>query len=469
MATFLRMPGVSADSDEAALENWLVAAGASVKKGEAVAAVETEKAVVDIVAELDGVVHTLLAEVGDMVPVGDPIAIVLAVGEDPSAAAELAAQLSGPPAAAEVVPSAPAATAASASVAEDEAAPVNPDPVSAEAAQDDASTGSTADASCPTGSTRTSCDPVPKAEPKGGRIFASPLARRLAKEYGLSIEHLDGTGPNGRIVRDDVERARASAATPAAPAPAAAPQPAAAQPAPAPAAADVEIPEGGDATPHSKLRRLIANRLQTSKRDAPHFYLEATLRVDELLDLRTQLNGASEIRISVNDLFVKAAALALRDVPELNVIWTPDAVVSFATQDVAVAVASERGLVTPVIADAGALSIGALAARVKDAVTRANEGRLQQSELQGGAISVTNLGMFGVDAFSAIINPPHSAILAVGAARKVPVVLDDDTLGVGTVVTVTLSVDHRPVDGIIAAKWLARLRELIEKPMGLLI
>ncbi|PPF82542.1 2-oxo acid dehydrogenase subunit E2 [Pseudoclavibacter sp. RFBJ3] len=462
MATFLRMPGVSADSDEAALENWLVAAGASVKKGEAVAAVETEKAVVDIVAELDGVVHTLLADVGDMVPVGDPIAIVLAVGEDPSAAAELAAQLSGTPASAEVVPSAPAATAASASVAEDEAAPVNPDPVSVEAAQDDASTGSTADASCATGSTGRSCDPGPK----GGRIFASPLARRLAKEYGLSIEDLDGTGPNGRIVRDDVERARASAATPAAAAPA--PQRAAAQPAPTPAA-DIDLPEGGEATPHSKLRRLIANRLQTSKRDAPHFYLEATLRVDELLALRTQLNEASEIRISVNDLFVKAAALALRDVPELNVIWTPDAVVSFATQDVAVAVASERGLVTPVIANAGALSIGALAAKVKDAVARANEGRLQQSELQGGAISVTNLGMFGVDAFSAIINPPHSAILAVGAARKVPVVLDDDTLGVGTVVTVTLSVDHRPVDGIIAARWLARLRELIEKPLGLLI
>ncbi|MBF4458449.1 dihydrolipoamide acetyltransferase family protein [Pseudoclavibacter sp. VKM Ac-2867] len=462
MATFLRMPGVSADSDEAALENWLVAAGASVKKGEAVAAVETEKAVVDIVAELDGVVHTLLAEVGDMVPVGDPIAIVLAVGEDPSAAAELAAQLSGAPATVEVVPSAPAATAASASVAEDEAAPVNPAPVSADAAQDDASTGSAADASCSTGSTGRSCAP----EPKGGRIFASPLARRLAKEYGLSIENLDGTGPNGRIVRDDVERARASAAAPAAPT--AVPQPAAAQPAPTPAA-DIELPEGGEATPHSKLRRLIANRLQTSKRDAPHFYLEATLRVDELLALRTQLNEASEVRISVNDLFVKAAALALRDVPELNVIWTPDAVVSFATQDVAVAVASERGLVTPVIANAGALSIGALAAKVKDAVARANEGRLQQSELQGGAISVTNLGMFGVDAFSAIINPPHSAILAVGAARKVPVVLDDDTLGVGTVVTVTLSVDHRPVDGIIAARWLARLRELIEKPLGLLI
>lgn len=465
MATFLRMPGVSADSDEAALENWLVEAGASVKKGEAVAAVETEKAVVDIVAELDGVVHTLLAEVGDMVPVGDPIAIVLAIGEDESAAADLVAQLGGAPAAASVVPSAPAATAASAAVAEDEAAPVNPEPVSDEAAHDRASASATADASCATGSTGRSCEP--KAS---GRIFASPLARRLAKEYGLAIENLDGTGPNGRIVRDDVERARASAATasaPSAPAPTqTTSQPAAAQPAPV---ADIEIPEGGDSTPHSKLRRLIANRLQSSKREAPHFYLEATLRVDELLALRKRLNEASEIRISVNDLFVKAAALALRDVPELNVIWTPDAVVSFATQDVAVAVASERGLVTPVIADAGALSIGALATKVKDAVARANEGRLQQSELQGGAISVTNLGMFGVDAFSAIINPPHSAILAVGAARKVPVVLDDDTLGVGTVVTVTLSVDHRPVDGIIAAKWLARLRELIEKPLGLLI
>lgn len=466
MATFLRMPGVSADSDEAALENWLVEAGAAVKKGDAVAAVETEKAVVDIVAELDGVVHTLLAEVGDMVPVGDPIAIVLAVGEDESAAADLVAQLGGAPAAAEVVPSAPAATAASAAVAEDEAAPVNPEPVSAEVAHDQASTSTASGASCATGSAGKSCEP----KAPGGRIFASPLARRLAKEHGLAIENLDGTGPNGRIVRDDVERARASAA--AAPAPAAptraqaTPQAAAAQPAPA---ADIEIPEGGDSTPHSKLRRLIANRLQTSKREAPHFYLEATLRVDELLALRKRLNEASEIRISVNDLFVKAAALALRDVPELNVIWTPDAVVSFATQDVAVAVASERGLVTPVIADAGALSIGALATKVKDAVARANEGRLQQSELQGGAISVTNLGMFGVDAFSAIINPPHSAILAVGAARKVPVVLDDDTLGVGTVVTVTLSVDHRPVDGTIAAKWLARLRQLIEQPLGLLI
>lgn len=432
MATFLRMPGVSADADEAVLDSWLVDPGASVAKGGAIAAVETEKAVVDIAAEADGVVHRLLAGPGDTIPVGDPIAIMLAPGEDPTAGDELAATLGGSAPAGS--PPAPAATA------EPAPTPQAPDTPAVPAPSAPLATGE-------------------ESSPR--RIFASPLARRLAREFGLDIGAIAGSGPRGRVLRDDVFAARSADQ--------AAPEPQAAAAPPAGAMRDAALTAGTTAVEHTKLRRLIAERLQASKRDAPHFYLEATLNVDALLALRSQINAASSVRISVNDLFVKAAALALRDVPELNVIWTPDAVVSFETQDVAVAVASERGLVTPVIHDVGSLPLSAISQRISDAVTRANEGRLRQEELEGGALSVTNLGMFGVDAFSAIINPPHAAILAVGAARKTPVVREDDMIGVASLVTVTLSVDHRPVDGVIAARWLARLRELIEAPFGLLV
>jgi len=448
MARYLRMPGVSADSDAAALEFWTVEKGATVSAGDTVASVETEKAVVDIEIDEDAVIYALVAESGSMVPVGDPIAVLIAPGEDPAEAEALLAQLGGgspsasapQPADAEGAPAAPSGSApapSAALAAEDMAAPA--------AAPADAAPALATD------------EAAPAAGGERGRIFASPLARRVAASRGVDLATVTGSGPRGRIVRADVDAA-ADVVPPAAPK---APTP--------PAAAPVAAPTGGTATPHTKLRRLIAARLQESKRTAPHFYLTRHLRVDALLALRAQINAQSTVRVSVNDFFVKAAARALVDVPEMNVIWTDDAVVGFDTADVSVAVASEKGLVTPTFRAVESMSLAVLSAQIKDAVTRANAGRLQQAELEGGTLSISNLGMFGVDEFAAIINPPQAAILAIGAATARPVVGEDGTLEAATVVTVTLSVDHRPVDGAIAARWLDRLASLIEAPLQILI
>ncbi|WP_144719519.1 dihydrolipoamide acetyltransferase family protein [Agrococcus jejuensis] len=453
MARFLKMPGVSADSDAAVLEGWLVEAGASVTAGAAIASVETEKAVVDIEVDDDAVIHALLVESGDTVPVGDPIAVLLAPGEAASEAEALVAQLGGSSAA--------------------DAAPAEPPTIDQEEAKEAVETeDTTVDVPEPQTQTEPAAAPqaeapaapqAPAAGANGERRFASPIARRLAKERGIDIATLSGSGPGGRIVRADVESA---ASAPAAPAAAPASAPAAA---PAPASAPVAAPAGGTATPHTRLRRIIASRLQQSKREAPHFYLRRDLRVDALLALRAQVNEGATVRISVNDLFVKAAARALVDVPEMNVIWTDDAVVSYPTADISIAVASERGLVTPTIRGIESLSLTTLSTQIKDAVGRANEGRLQQAELEGGTMSITNLGMFGVDEFSAIINPPQAAILAIGAATRRAVVNDEGELEAGSVVTVTLSVDHRPVDGVVAARWLDRLAQLIASPMQILL
>lgn len=450
MARFLKMPGVSADADAAVLEGWLVEAGASVTAGAAIASVETEKAVVDIEVDDDAVIHALLVDSGDTVPVGDPIAVLLAPGEAASEGESLVAQLGGSSASA--------------------AAPADPPAIAQEEAKEAVEAEDTT-VDVPEPETQTEPAAAPQPEPAGApqapaaagatgeRRFASPLARRMAREAGLDLSAIQGTGPGGRIVRADVESAASAPA-----APAAAPAPAAAT-----ASAPVAAPAGGTATPHTKLRRIIASRLQQSKREAPHFYLRRDLRVDALLALRAQVNEGSAVRISVNDLFVKAAARALVDVPEMNVIWTDDAVVSYASADISIAVASDRGLVTPTIRGIESLSLTTLSTQIKDAVGRANEGRLQQAELEGGTMSITNLGMFGVDEFSAIINPPQAAILAIGAATRRAVVNDDGELEAGSVVTVTLSVDHRPVDGVVAARWLDRLAQLVASPMQILL
>jgi pyruvate dehydrogenase E2 component (dihydrolipoamide acetyltransferase) len=215
--------------------------------------------------------------------------------------------------------------------------------------------------------------------------------------------------------------------------------------------------------PHTRLRKAIASRLVESKQTAPHFYVRATVRADRLVALRAEINDGATAKISLNDLVVKAVAAAHLAVPEMNVVWTPDAVRTFDTVDIAVAVATDRGLVTPVLRDVASLSVRAVAAQVRDLATRAREGKLKQTELEGGTISVTNLGMYGVEEFAAIINPPHAAILAVGAVRDEPVV-EDGAVVPGKVMTVTLSVDHRPVDGVVAARWLAALKELLEHP-----
>ena len=285
----------------------------------------------------------------------------------------------------------------------------------------------------------------------------------------MAVETITGTGPGGRILRRDVEAAIAArpAAQPTAAPPAAAP-PAAAPVAAAPAAGTAAA-RGGD-IPHSRQRRAIAARLTESQQTVPHFYLRATVRAGRLAALRAEINNGlgESARVSLNDLVVKAVAAAHQRVPEMNVIWTPDAVRTFATVDVAVAVATDRGLVTPVLRDVTAQTITQVAAHTRDLAARARNGQLRQHELDGGTISVSNLGMYGVEEFAAIINPPHAAILAVGAVRDEPVV-EDGAVIPGQVMTVTLSVDHRPVDGVIAARWLAALRELLENPLRVLI
>ena len=447
MATLFRMPGVSADADEAVLEAWTIAQGATITSGQAIASVETEKAVVEVESDIDAVVHALLVANGATVPVGDPIAVLLEIDEDPAEGEKLLAQLG-------VGTDAPAETQnAIASAPEEAQAP----PVSAAATQVD-----TVAPAAPTGTN----GGAPAADRNGGRVFASPIARKLAREKGIDFATLTGTGPGGRIVRDDVLAAAdqapaAPAESPAAP-PAAAPAPAAAAPAPV-------VRPGWAATPHSRLRKLVASRLQASKQQAPHFYLRVSLRVDELLALRAQLNAGGTERISVNDFFVKAAAKALIDVPEMNVVWSEEAVLQAPQADVAVAVASERGLVTPVITGIENLSLSSLSRKIKDAVGRANDGKLQQSELEGGTLTISNLGMFGVEEFDAIINPPQAGILAVGAAVRQPVIGDDGEITAATIVKVVLSVDHRPVDGVIGATWLARFKELIEHPIQIIV
>ncbi|MYS74471.1 2-oxo acid dehydrogenase subunit E2, partial [Streptomyces sp. SID5926] len=299
----------------------------------------------------------------------------------------------------------------------------------------------------------------------GGRRLASPLARRLLRTAGIDIATVAGSGPGGRIVRRDAEQAVQRAAQAAAP-----PVP----PTPAAAAADsgMQLPPGfgepAQATPHSRLRRAIATRLTQSKRDVPHFYLKRSVEVDAVLRLRADLNAGAGVRISVNDLLVKAVAAAHTAVPQANVVWTEDALLHFESADVAVAIDSARGLVTPVLRGVGDKSVGAVSAEVRRFVRAAEEGSLRQRDLEGGSITVTNLGMHGVDEFSAIINPPQSMILAVGAIRSVPVVRESEVVA-ATSMSLVLSVDHRAVDGALAAQWLDALVDAVARPYRLLV
>jgi pyruvate dehydrogenase E2 component (dihydrolipoamide acetyltransferase) len=302
----------------------------------------------------------------------------------------------------------------------------------------------------------------------------SPLARRILRQAGLTTEGITGTGPGGRIVRRDVEQAVEKAVEQARrPAAGPAPQP---RPAPAPvtspAPATALRPSGLDArgyqeVPHSRVRRAIAARLTASKQSIPHFYVKRTARIDALLDLRRRLNEVSPQKISVNDLLLRAVATTHVAVPEANAIWTEDAVRVFDSVDVAVAIASQRGLVTPVLRDVQKTAPSAIALRTREFVRLADEGRLAQRDLEGGSITVTNLGMYGVEEFSAIINPPHSAILAVGAGAPAPVIVDG-AVEVATVLSLVLSVDHRVIDGALAARWMDVLVTTVQEPLRLL-
>ena len=417
MAVIIRMPAALAGAAEGAIQSWLVHPGQSVEVGTPLAEIETEKAVVEYAAEAAGTVGRLLAEPGAAVEVGEPIAVLLAAGEGEDAVQAALAE-AGVGAAVQPEP-APSAIAPAAAV---------PD-----AAVPDAAVPDEAGAAAM----------IPAAD-RGERIFASPIVRRLARERGLDLDALTGSGPGGRIVRRDLDRVPG--------------RPAAASGA---AAEYIDVPLTG-------MRRAIARRLTESKTTVPHFYVTAHLRVDALLALRRELNEVAERKLSVNDFVLKAVAGALRAVPAANASWLGDAIRRFEQVDLAVAVAIGDGLLTPVIRGAESRSLQSIAAEVAELAERARAGRLQQHELEGGGFAVSNLGMYGVDEFSAILNPPQSGILAVGAAKQRPVVVDGE-LAVGTVMTVTLSADHRVIDGAIAAQWMAAFAALIEHPVRLLL
>jgi pyruvate dehydrogenase E2 component (dihydrolipoamide acetyltransferase) len=421
MATVIRMPAVLASATEAAIQAWSVSEGQPIEIGDPLADIETEKAVVEYAAEVAGTVGRLIAQPGDNLAVGEPIAIILAAGEG-------ADQL-GP-------------ALAAAGITDSRVDPA--EHVSAAPAE-----------RTETSSTPPAENLVAGSSPEApsGRTFASPIVRRLARERGVELSALAGTGPGGRIVRRDLENA------PVAPAPAA--TAAAPTALPATSAGFTDIPLTG-------MRRAIARRLTESKTTVPHFYVTAHVRVDRLLALRADVNAAAERKVSVNDFVIKAVAGALHDVPAANSIWGGDHIRRFDAVDLAIAVAVEGGLLTPVLRGVDTTSLTDVSAQVAELAERARDGKLRQEELEGGSFSISNLGMYGVDEFSAILNPPQAGILAVSAAKQQPVVVDGQ-LAVGTVMTVTLSADHRVIDGAVAAEWMAAFVRRLENPVSTLL
>ena len=410
MAELLLMPEVAAGATSAVLSSWPLSEASSYSTGEILAIIETDKAVVDVEAESDGVLVKLLIAESQEVEIGRPIALIAAPGE---VIADIDAALSALGYSAD---STPAATAEP----ESSAAPT-----------------------------------VNVAVEVSSRVFASPLARRHAKEKGIDLSQVTGTGPQGRIRKHDLDNVQAA--------------PAKAAPATPPAAPAIPTPVPGTVTeiPHSRLRRAIAQRLVESKTQAPHFYLNATMRVDRLMALRAEINDGAQTRVSFNDFVIKAVAAAHLRVPQMNVIWTPDAVLQYSSVDISMAVATDNGLVTPTLRGVENMTVTQIALASKDFATRAKEGGLRQNELEGGSTSVSNLGMFGVESFSAIINPPQSSIIAVGAITAEPVV-DNGTVVAGHVMRVTVSVDHRPIDGATGAMWLREFVDLMESPAKIL-
>ncbi|AXA74272.1 pyruvate dehydrogenase complex dihydrolipoamide acetyltransferase [Achromobacter insolitus] len=420
MAHLIKLPSVAADTSGGTLHQWLKKEGDTVAVGDALAEIETEKAIVEINAEQAGVLGRIVIQAGAAsVPVNTVIGVLLAQGEDASAIDRALAEAgaAAQPAAAPTPEPAPAAVTA-------------PAP--------------TAPATPPQISNPPSAAPVP-----GGRLFASPLARRLAAQWHVDLLGVTGTGPHGRIVRRDVEAARDRA--------------------PASAAAPLAGRAASRRVPHTGMRRAIARRLTESKQNVPHFYLTVDCRMDALLALRAQANQGGTVKLSVNDFIVRAAALALREVPEVNASWQEDAVEYHAGADISVAVATDGGLVTPIVRDADVKPLSAIAGEIVELAGRAKINRLKPEEFTGGSLTVSNLGMYGISQFAAIINPPQAAILAVGAAEKRPVVDSEGQFVAATVMTVTLSADHRVVDGAVGARWLAAFRALIENPVRILL
>jgi pyruvate dehydrogenase E2 component (dihydrolipoamide acetyltransferase) len=431
MATQILMPALSPTMEEGTLAKWLVKEGDTVKSGDIMAEIETDKATMEFEAVDEGIVGKILVAEGTAgVKVNTPIAVLVEEGEDASAV--------------------PAAAAPKANAAPKEAAP-SPTPAAPTAA------------------------PAP-AKGAGARVFASPLARRIAAEKGIDLTGISGTGPHGRIVKADVEGAKPGAvATPAA-AVSAEPAPAKAAPAMATGATADTVKKMFADRDYTEvaldgMRKTIAARLTEAKQTIPHFYLRRDVQLDALMQFRATLNKQLEgrgVKLSVNDFIIKACANALQAVPDCNAVWAGDRILKLKPSDVAVAVAIEGGLFTPVLRNAHQKSLSALSAEMKDLAGRAKTKKLAPHEYQGGSFAISNLGMMGIENFDAVINPPHGSILAVGAGVKKPVVNAAGEIVVATVMSMTLSVDHRVIDGALGAAFLKAVIENLENPMSML-
>jgi pyruvate dehydrogenase E2 component (dihydrolipoamide acetyltransferase) len=431
------MPALSPTMEEGTLAKWLVKEGDIVSSGDIIAEIETDKATMEFEAVDEGTIGKIIVPEGsEGVKVNALIAVLLEDGEETSDA---------------VLSSAP----------------------TDDAGDKAAATAVSAELATPTTEHSTAPAPAASAASDGMRIFASPLARRIAADKGLDLSALKGSGPHGRIVKVDV---LAAGDAPAKPVPVTGPAVSAATPAPAPsvssdAIAKIYVDREFIEIPLDGMRKTIAARLTEAKQTIPHFYLRRDIKIDNLLSFRGQLNKQLEargVKLSVNDFIIKACALALQTVPAANAVWAGDRVLQLTPSDVAVAVAIEGGLFTPVLKDAEQKSLSSLSAEMKDLATRARSKKLAPHEYQGGSFAISNLGMFGIDNFDAVINPPHGAILAVGAGVKKPVIDEDGQVSVATVMSVTLSVDHRVIDGALGAELLQAIVDNLENPMGML-
>lgn len=428
MAIEILMPALSPTMEEGTLAKWLVKEGDAVKSGQILAEIETDKATMEFEAVDEGTIgKILIAEGSAGVKVNTPIAMLLEDGDSADAVA-------------------PTTKAAAAPVAAPAAAPA-----------------------------AVAAAPIAAAKPAGARVFASPLARRIAAEKGLDLTQVQGSGPHGRIVKADVIGAQPTAAEAPAAVAVAAPAPAVAAAMATGASAEqikkIYADRSYEEVPLDGMRKTIAARLTEAKQTIPHFYLRRSVELDALMSFREKLNTSLEargVKLSINDFIIKACALALQSVPHANAVWAGDRVLRLKPSDVAVAVAIEGGLFTPVLRDADQKSLSALSAEMKDLAARAKTRKLAPHEYQGGSFAISNLGMMGVENFDAVINPPHGSILAVGAGIKKPVVGKDGQIGVATVMSMTLSVDHRVIDGALGAEFLKAVVENLENPMAML-
>jgi pyruvate dehydrogenase E2 component (dihydrolipoamide acetyltransferase) len=481
MPTNILMPALSPTMEKGNLAKWLKKEGDKIKSGDIIAEIETDKATMEVEAVDEGVLAKITVPDGTAdVPVNQVIGVIAAEGEDPKSIASAGA------------PSAPAAQAgggeAPATKKADDDVKVSSEAQQSYARSNEAPKGPAepAKAAAPQAPAQSAAKPNGAGQ-SGGRIFASPLARRIAKESGLDLSQVSGSGPHGRIVQADVKAAAASgtARAGAAPTSPTAPQPAAPVQAPAgapaPAMSDEQIkkffePGAYEEIPHDNMRKTIARRLAASMQSTPHFYLTVDCDLEKLLKLREELNAAAPkdkegkpaYKLSVNDFMIKAHALALMQVPAANVSWTEGSMLRHKHVDVGVAVAIPDGLITPIVRKADVMSLSGVSNAMKDFGARAKARKLKPDEYQGGSTALSNLGMYGIKQFTAIINPPHSTILAVGAGEK-RVVVKDNAPAVATVMSATLSCDHRAIDGALGAEVIAAFRQLVENPMAMLV